>query len=115
MADPVPLTELDVIARYSIAVRTANADRDELIETLRADLDWLERDHRQPRPAPVADAGVAEEFEPEQPPAPESDPATTQAMTVEEIGGPAPKRPATKRVAKKASAARKPATPRRSR
>ncbi|HVV76259.1 MAG TPA: hypothetical protein VHC43_09510 [Mycobacteriales bacterium] len=43
MADPVQLTDLDVIARYSIAVRSATADRDELLETLRADVAWLER------------------------------------------------------------------------
>jgi hypothetical protein len=43
MADPIQLTDLDVIARYSIAVRSASADRDELVETLRADLAWLER------------------------------------------------------------------------
>jgi hypothetical protein len=42
MADTVQLTDLDVIARYSIAVRSATADRDELVETLRADLAWLE-------------------------------------------------------------------------
>jgi hypothetical protein len=42
MADPVQLTELDVITRYSIAVRSAAAERDELIATLRADLAWLE-------------------------------------------------------------------------
>jgi hypothetical protein len=44
MADQVQLTDLNLIVRYSIAVRVATADRDELIETLRADLAWLERD-----------------------------------------------------------------------
>ncbi|HVT65249.1 MAG TPA: hypothetical protein VHD81_08845 [Mycobacteriales bacterium] len=43
MADSIQLTDLDVIARYSIAVRSATADRDELLETLRADVAWLER------------------------------------------------------------------------
>ncbi len=43
MADSVQLTDLDVIARYSLAVRSATADRDELLETLRADVAWLER------------------------------------------------------------------------
>jgi hypothetical protein len=42
MADSVQLTDLDVITLYSIAVRTATADRDELIGVLRADLAWLE-------------------------------------------------------------------------
>lgn len=40
--DRVDLTELDVITRYSLAVRHGTADRSELIETLRADLNWLE-------------------------------------------------------------------------
>ena len=40
--DRVELTELDVITRYSLAVRSASAPRDELIEALRADLAWLE-------------------------------------------------------------------------
>lgn len=42
VADSVQLTDLDVIARYSIAVRSATADRDELLETLRSDVAWLE-------------------------------------------------------------------------
>jgi len=72
--DRVELTDLDVIARYSLAVRAATADRHELIATLRADLDWLQgartrrtstspaaaqpveraepADSEQPRPAP---------------------------------------------------------------
>jgi hypothetical protein len=132
MADSVQLTDLDVIARYSIAVRTACADRDELIETLRADLEWLERNFRQPRPAPVAppgagdagvgdagiaDAGVADEYEPEPLRASQSEPASTatQAVPLEEPATSAPGRPAAKRAAKKAGAGRKPATPRRSR
>lgn len=45
-ADRVDLTDLDVITRYSLAVRAATADRDELIATLRADLDWLEGGRR---------------------------------------------------------------------
>lgn len=49
--DRVDLTELDVITRYSLAVRQASADRDELIETLRADLDWLESGRRTRRTA----------------------------------------------------------------
>lgn len=40
--DRVELTDLDVITRFSLAVRTATADRDELIEALRSDLAWLE-------------------------------------------------------------------------
>jgi len=40
--DRVALTDLDVISRYSLAVRAESADRAELIETLRRDLDWLQ-------------------------------------------------------------------------
>jgi hypothetical protein len=53
MADSVQLTDLDVITKYSIAVRKASADRDELIETLRADLNWLERGVRRTRAVAV--------------------------------------------------------------
>ena len=43
MADErIELTDLDVIARYSLAVRAATADRGDLIATLRSDLEWLE-------------------------------------------------------------------------
>ena len=38
----VELTDLDVISRYSLAVRMATADRDELIVALRSDLEWLQ-------------------------------------------------------------------------
>jgi hypothetical protein len=44
--DRIDLTELDVITRYSLAVRHGTAERDELIETLRADLAWLEGGRR---------------------------------------------------------------------
>jgi hypothetical protein len=46
--DRVDLTELDVITRYSLAVRSATADRDELIASLRSDLAWLEVGRRPP-------------------------------------------------------------------
>ena len=45
-SDRVDLTELDVITRYSLAVRHGTAERDEVIETLRADLAWLEGGRR---------------------------------------------------------------------
>jgi hypothetical protein len=49
-SDRIDLTELDVITRYSLAVRHATAERDELIETLRADLAWLEGGRRRTTP-----------------------------------------------------------------
>ncbi|HVT21709.1 MAG TPA: hypothetical protein VHE57_10010 [Mycobacteriales bacterium] len=69
MADSVQLTDLDVIARYSIAVRAATADRDELLETLRADLAWLERGRTRSATSAyrsrVEDAGEAAEVDDE--------------------------------------------------
>lgn len=65
MGDPVQLTDLDVITRYSIAVRAATADRDELLQTLRADLAWLERGR--PRSTAFARAPIAEEYDYEEP------------------------------------------------
>lgn len=42
MADDVRLTDLELIQRYSIAVRGETANRGELLATLRADLAWLQ-------------------------------------------------------------------------
>jgi hypothetical protein len=42
VADLVELTELDVIARYSLAVSPLAVDRTELIGVLREDIAWLE-------------------------------------------------------------------------
>ena len=39
--DVVVLTDLEVIQRYSLALRALQADRDELVEVLRSDLAWL--------------------------------------------------------------------------
>lgn len=47
-SDRVDLTELDIITRYSLAVRHGTAERAEVIETLRADLAWLEGGRRTP-------------------------------------------------------------------
>ena len=57
MADDVQLTDLEVIQRYSLAVRAATAPREELMASLQADLDWL-RDGRRP-PAVKAVRGEA--------------------------------------------------------
>ena len=40
-SDDVPLTDLEVVQRYSLAVRAASAPRDELVAALEADLAWL--------------------------------------------------------------------------
>jgi len=53
-ADPVQLTDLEVITRWSLAVRGGEAERDELIAVLRDDLAWLESTRPKPtRPAPA--------------------------------------------------------------
>ena len=54
MADDVRLTDLEVIQRYSIAVRGETADRGELLEALRADLAFLEGARRAAKPAAKA-------------------------------------------------------------
>ena len=48
MADDVQLTDLQVIQRYSLAVRSATAPREELMAFLQADLDWLRDGRRTP-------------------------------------------------------------------
>lgn len=40
--DDVQLTDLEVIQRWSLAVRRATAERAEVVAALRADLAWLE-------------------------------------------------------------------------
>jgi hypothetical protein len=65
MGDPVQLTDLDVITRYSIAVRSATADRDELLQTLRSDLAWLERGR--PRSTAFTRAPAAEAVDYDEP------------------------------------------------
>lgn len=50
--DTVELTSLEVIRRYSLAVRQATADRDELVAALSADLARLQGEAPRPSPAP---------------------------------------------------------------
>ena len=50
MADDVQLTDLEVVQRWSLAVRAASAPRDELVAALEADLAWL-TDGARRRPA----------------------------------------------------------------
>ena len=49
--DEVRLPDLEVIRRYSIAVRTEHAPRAEVIEALRADLEALTGSARTAKPA----------------------------------------------------------------
>jgi hypothetical protein len=49
--DDVQLTDLEVIQRYSLAVRGASAPRAELVAALQADLAWLQGGRRAPAKA----------------------------------------------------------------
>ncbi|HVE98438.1 MAG TPA: hypothetical protein VNA12_04585 [Mycobacteriales bacterium] len=91
MADDVRLTDLQVIQRYSIAVRGETADRDDLVAALRADLVWLQGGTSRPRRA-VDDEDAA-------PPARSAPRAPTAASR--RAPAPAPRKPAAK-AAKKA-------------
>jgi hypothetical protein len=54
---PVDLTALEVIRRYSLAVRQPAADRAELLAALKADVAWLESAGRaRPAARPTARA-----------------------------------------------------------
>jgi hypothetical protein len=92
MADAIQLTDLDTITRYSIAVRKATADRDELIEALRADLAWLERGQRHTRVAALPESDVD---------------AGPEAEDDEAAADPAPPRAPIRRMPAKVSAPRK--------
>jgi len=56
--DDVQLTDLEVIQRYSLAVRGATASRAELVAALQADLAWLQGG-RSAKPAKAAPAKAA--------------------------------------------------------
>lgn len=56
--DDVQLTDLEVIQRYSLAVRGATASRAELVAALQADLAWLQGGRRT-APAKAAAAPTA--------------------------------------------------------
>lgn len=52
--DHVQLTDLEVIQRFSLAVRGATASRAEVLAALQADLDWLTGSRRAAPAEPVA-------------------------------------------------------------
>ena len=58
--DDVQLTDLEVIQRYSLAVRGATASRADLVRALQADLDWL-RGGRRPAAEPKGESTPAAE------------------------------------------------------
>lgn len=57
--DDVQLTDLEVIQRYSLAVRGATASRADLVKALQADLAWLQGGRRSAAPAKAAPAKAA--------------------------------------------------------
>jgi hypothetical protein len=57
--DRVELTDLEVIQRWSLAVRGASADRADVVAALRADLAWLERGRTQETPRASTRASTA--------------------------------------------------------
>lgn len=60
MADDVQLTDLEVVQRYSLAIRAASAPREELVAALESDLAWLTGDAaRHRRPVPAAEPAAA--------------------------------------------------------
>ena len=56
--DDVQLTDLEVIQRYSLAVRGATASRADLVAALQADLDWLKGGRAAPKAKPAAKRAV---------------------------------------------------------
>ena len=69
-ADRVTLTDLEVITRYSLALRTATADRAELVRVLRDDLEWLTAPESEPAPGSRPPAPAVEPSPGPRPPAP---------------------------------------------
>lgn len=100
MADDVQLTDLEVIQRYSLAVRGATASRAELVQALEADLDWLTGSGRRSSHASTEDESsfADEQYEPDEAP-PRPSPSSTRRPSAKA----APPRTA---VAKKAGATR---------
>ncbi len=82
MADDVQLTDLEIIQRYSLAVRGATAPRAELVASLQADLDWLRGPGRAaPRAAPVKPAKRPARIPAEAPTSPATSPGRRPART----------------------------------
>ena len=122
--DRVELTDLDVIARYSLAVRAATASRADLIATLRSDLTWLEggRARRtsstpaaarpavaRPAPAPAATPRPAPEKRASEKRAPAAKKATAKKATpvIKKTGSAKKTAPAAKKAASSRGSARK--------
>ena len=101
--DDVPLPDLQVIQRYSLAVRGATAPRADLIAALEADLAWLTGTARRRTTPAVKAAPVTT------PPAPAATKPTASKPTASKPAAKAPakkaaaKKPASKAPAKKAS------------
>lgn len=81
--DPVEITDLEVISRYSLAVRTARVDRAELLTALRSDLVWLESAPR--ARSPRAQPEATQPADPELSDPPTSPPISRNAGSAEPV------------------------------
>jgi hypothetical protein len=109
--DRVELTDLDVIARYSLAVRAATAGRADLIATLRSDLTWLEsgrsrRTSTAAAPSPVRPAPAPADAPPRPAPTDKRAPAVKKAAS-KKAAAVAKRAPGRKATAAKKTPARK--------
>lgn len=93
----VDLTSLEIIRRYSLAVRQDSASRAEVLAALRSDLEWLERGNRS---ATRSRSAVAER------PAPSAPSAAPAAKAPVKASAKAPAKPVAKAPANKAPAAK---------
>jgi DNA-binding protein HU-beta len=104
--DDVQLPDLQVIQRYSLAVRGATAPRGDVIAALEADLAWLTGSTRR-RPAAPVQAAPARKAAPATKAAPVRTPAVKQAApppaAKKAAKGPAKKAAVKKAPAKKAA------------
>lgn len=105
--DDVQLTDLEVIQRYSLAVRGASASRAELVAALQADLAWLQGGRRAPVKAAAPVKAPAPVKTPVKAPAPVKTPAKTAPGKAPVKAPAATRAPATKAPAKVAAGKRR--------
>ena len=89
-ADDVPLTDLEVVQRWSLAVRAPVASRAELVAALRRDLAWLTGQGDRARAAPARSRPVPTDRVPRRSVAPQEQAAPPQQDGPE--GGVRPRR-----------------------
>src|SRR4051812_10500216 len=95
--DDVNLPDLQVIQRYSLAVRGATAPRDDVVSALQADLAWLTGNARRTTPSAAPTTPVKAPAR--KAPAPAAAKAPAKAATKAATRTPATKKPAAKKSA----------------